>query len=140
MFFPKCNLIYTVDEHFRKLKFDQYLYIYRYTKERELRAQTMREFQGRVERSSLNCAVRPIRVTIQRSLSSSIKVLSKSKITTVPAMPVVPVLSRPPARQRSSLQEANGCHKNEEPEWSNQSSKKEHVLIEDLRLATWLVF
>lgn len=51
-----------------------------------MRAQTMREFQGNVERSSSNNWVRPIWVTTQLSLSPSIIVRSKSKTTTMSAM------------------------------------------------------
>lgn len=48
--------------------------------------QTMREFQGMVERSWLNKSVKFNSSTTQLSLSQSIIVLSKSKTTTKPAI------------------------------------------------------
>lgn len=49
-------------------------------------AQTMSEFQGRVERSSLKSSVKPISVTTHLSLSPSIIVRSKSKTIVIPAI------------------------------------------------------
>ena len=47
---------------------------------------TMTEFQGMVGRSWLNKSVKPNSSTTQLSLSQSMIVLSKSKITTIPAI------------------------------------------------------
>ena len=53
-------------------------------KEKRERLITIREFQGMVGRSWLNNSVAPNSSTTQLSLSQSIIVLSKSKITTMP--------------------------------------------------------
>ena len=53
---------------------------------RTIRGQTMRVFQGKMERNCWNDWVRPISTTTHLSLSPSIIVRSKSKSTTIPVI------------------------------------------------------
>ena len=80
---------------------------------------SMREFQGRVERSSLNNDVSPIWVTTQRLLSSSINILSKSKTTTICTISAAAaaatgavVVSQPPVQKFPSGKQMEQTKKN----------------------------